>query len=204
MSKVGKLGLLTWCDYVERLPDDRPKLFAGISWGGILATAIARRHPKIASGLILICPGLFSRKAASRIQRTALRIAHASGFRKQTVEVPLQDPSLFTDSTKWQRFIQDDPLTLRQITIDFALHNLALLDFATKAPEEVECPALLMLASTDPITNNALTRKFVERMSHSDQIIIEYAGASHTLEFEDDPFQYFQDLAAWCCRVATH
>jgi len=192
----------TWIDdvltYLLTLPVDRPKILMGISWGGILATSLVARHPDVFSGLALVCPGLFSRKAANATQRAALRVASSAGIRKHQVTIPLRDPAWFTNSPKWQSHIADDPLTLRKITIDFAINNLSLLNFALGAPERIAVPVLLMLAETDPITDNALTRAFVERMSTSDRTVIEYPGASHTLEFEDDPSDYFDDLTRWC------
>ena len=72
---------------------------------------------------------------------------------------------------------------------------------ATLQPEEIRVPLLLMLAGKDPITDNGPTRKFAERTGSPLKRIIEYPDASHTLEFEDDPSQYFQDLTQWCTDV---
>jgi alpha-beta hydrolase superfamily lysophospholipase len=188
--------------YLNQLPQNRPRILLGVSWGGVLATSLARRHPELISGFGLICPGLFSNKAANRAQRLGLRLAGMLGLNRVKVQVPLQDPALFTDSPEAQRYIAQDPLTLRKITIRMARCNLELLRHATEAPEEIEVPVLLMLSSRDPITQNQRTREFVGRVGHRDQTIIEYADASHTLEFEDDPSQYFQDLNAWCSRIA--
>lgn len=190
--------------YLKNLPAGRPKILLGISWGGILATSIVRRYPEMIDGLALICPGLFSKKAANAVQRTALRFATAMRLKKRRVEVPLQDPALFTNSAKWQSYIAEDPFTLREITIEFAMNNLALLRYAVGAPEQLRRPVLLMLASEDPITDNEPTRRFVERMADLDKTIIEYAGASHTLEFESDPSQYLDDLSKWCIRIARN
>ena len=188
--------------YLQALPSDRPRILLGISWGGILATALVRRHPEMLAGLGLICPGLFSFKAANRLQRVALRAAAALGLNAVKVQVPLQDPALFTNSVEGQRYVAEDPLALRKITVQFAKQNLALLRYAVESPEEIEVPVLLMLASDDPVTDNVRTRAFVARVGHRDRTVIEYAGASHTLEFEDDPSQYFSDLTAWCTRIA--
>ncbi|SMP46534.1 Lysophospholipase, alpha-beta hydrolase superfamily [Neorhodopirellula lusitana] len=190
--------------YLRGLPNERPKVLMGISWGGILATTIARQYPTLINGLALVCPGLFSRKAANQVQRTALRLANAIGIKKHRVSIPLRDPALFTNSSVWQNYIANDPLTLRKITIDFAMNNLTLLDEATQIHHEIAMPVLLMLASNDPITDNEPTRQFVERMGSTDETIIEYFGASHTLEFEDDSSKYFADLAEWCQRVALN
>ena len=124
------------------------------------------------------------------------------GLNRLQVQVPLQDPALFTNSPQAQQYVAQDPLALRKITIRFANHNLELLRQATARPEEIKVPVLLMLASNDPITDNPRTREFVGRLGHAQKRIIEYPEASHTLEFEDDPSQYFRDLAAWCTEIA--
>jgi alpha-beta hydrolase superfamily lysophospholipase len=187
--------------YLDQLAG--PRIVLGISWGGILATALARQHPQLISGVGLICPGLFSTKAASAVQRLGLRIASAVGLKQMRVAVPLQDPVLFTNSKMHQAFVGQDPLALRQITIRMASCNVELLKYALSAPEEIRVPVLLMLASDDPIAINDRTRQWLNRIGHKDKTIIEYADASHTLEFEDDPSQYFDDLTAWCRRMTN-
>ncbi len=189
--------------YLEQLPGNRPRILLGISWGGILATCLARHRPELLNGLGLICPGLFSYKSANWAQRSALHLAAALGLDRMKVQIPIQDPALFTNSAKGRRYVAQDPLALRKITIRFAMCNLTLSQQAIEAPQEIHLPVLLMLATADPITDNNATREFVARLGHPDQTIIEYPGASHTLEFEEDPRQYFQDLADWCTRIAT-
>ena len=188
--------------YLESLSPRRPRILLGISWGGVLATSVVRQHPALVDGLGLICPGLFSSRAANRLQRVGLRLASALGIKRMKVDVPLKDPALFTASVEGQAYIAQDPLLLRRITIRFAINNLSLLRFAIEQPESIRVPVLLMLASRDPITLNGDTADLVRRMGNPDQTIIEYADASHTLEFEDDPSAYFNDLTAWCKRIA--
>ena len=188
--------------YMNSLPEDQPRILLGISWGGILASAAARSQTFRLDGLGLLCPGLYSRKAANRRQRSALLVAGAIGLRGLRVTIPLQDPALFTNSEKNKAYIARDPLTLRKMTIRMALANLTLTSYAVETPEAICVPTLLMIAGQDPITLNARVRRFVERVSHPQRRVIQYPGASHTLEFEDDPSPYFHDLAAWCREVA--
>ena len=75
--------------YLESLPQATPRLLLGISWGGTLATAVARRRPELLQGLGLICPGLYSKKAATLWQRVALGIAGLLPLRSQQVTIPL-------------------------------------------------------------------------------------------------------------------
>ncbi len=190
-------------EYLQHLPSDLPRLLLGISWGGTLTVAVARHRPELLRGIGLLCPGLFSQKAANLVQRTAVRLASLMGLRNRRVTIPLQDSTLFTESQSRREYIRLDPLTLRQITIRFALANLRLTRYATEAPEQIYVPTLLMLAGRDPIIDNERTRRFVQQIASDDKQILEYTGASHTLEFEPDPNQYFADLVAWGQRRAA-
>jgi alpha-beta hydrolase superfamily lysophospholipase len=184
--------------YLDQLRGDRPKILLGISWGGILATAIARQHPGLLSGFGLICPGLFSHKAATNVQRMAVRTARLLGLGNQRVAIPLQDPALFTNSPYWQRYIASDPIALRDITIRFAVNNLALCEYATESPQSITVPVFLAIANADPITDNEATLRFVDDIASQNKTVVQYHNASHTLEFEDDTSRYFADLSQWC------
>ena len=103
------------------------------------------------------------------------------------IAIPLRDPALFTDTPRWRDYIRDDPLTLRRVTIRFALADLKLNDYARAAPEQIRVPALLMLAGRERIVDNPRTRDFFRRISSPDKTELEYPAAGHTLEFEPDP-----------------
>ncbi|MFO7908122.1 MAG: alpha/beta fold hydrolase [Planctomycetota bacterium] len=190
-------------DYLGALAGRTPRLLVGISWGGTLAAALARRRPDFVAGLGLVCPGLFSRHAANFVQRAALRLACGLGLRKRRVAIPLRDPALFTNSKRARIHVEKDPLTLRKITLSFAAENQKLVRYATQRPEDIQVPTLLMLAGKDSIVDNPKTRHFFERISHANRTIIEYPQASHTLEFEPDSTKYFHDLTQWCRSIAN-
>lgn len=117
--------------YLESLPREVPTILLGISWGGTLAAAVARRRADLLRGVGLLCPGLYSRKAANVLQRTALRVVGALGLKMARVAIPLQDPALFTNSERAQAYIATDPFNLWKITMRFALANLRLTEYAT-------------------------------------------------------------------------
>jgi len=197
----------TWLDdvegYLEQLSAGVARILLGISWGGKLAAAVARRRPQLADGLGLICPGLFAKKGAGRVGRAALALARFFGLEDRRVTIPLTDPALFADLAEWQAYIETDPLTLRKVTIRFALADLELTRYATESPQEISSPVLLMLAGRDRIINNRLVRDFVERTASSDKGVIEYPQAAHTLEFEPDPSPFFEDLRRWVSKIAA-
>jgi alpha-beta hydrolase superfamily lysophospholipase len=174
----------------------RPTFLLAISWGSKLAAALQRRHPGLCDGLVLLCPGFFARVGPSWKER--LRIVWARLRRPEKLfPIPLNDPELFTTNPRWQQFLRDDPLALRQATARLLIESVRLDGYLKVVPAQVQVPVLLMLAGQDRIIDNARTRRFVERFAAPDREIIEYPNAHHTLEFEPEPERIFADLQRW-------
>jgi alpha-beta hydrolase superfamily lysophospholipase len=187
--------------YVTSLASGVPTVLAGISWGGKFVAALAKRNLPDLAGVAMICPGLFARQQANVVQRSLLQAAGLAGLAGLRIAIPLRDPALFTDTARWCDYIRDDPLTLRRVTIRFALADLKLNDDARAAPEQIRVPALLMLAGRERIVDNPRTRDFFRRISSPDKTELEYLAAGHTLEFEPDTAGYLGDLRNWVARV---
>jgi alpha-beta hydrolase superfamily lysophospholipase len=176
-----------------------PVFLLGISWGGKLVAAFQRFQPGQVAGLILLCPGLFPRVRPALVER--LRIAWSRlTSPTRLFPIPLNDPELFTTNAAWQRFIQEDPLSLRQATARLLVESIRLDYYVRFVPRSVNIPVLVMLAERDRIIDNVLTRRFVEKFATADKEIIEYAGAAHTLEFEPAPSRFLADLRDWLDR----
>lgn len=188
--------------YLASLPPEVPTVLVGISWGGKLAAALAQDMPDVA-GVAMICPGLFASQQASWWRRGLLHAANSLGQSSRRIAIPLRDPALFTAEPLWKNYIEHDPLTLRRITIRFARADLRLNHTARAAAEQIQVPVLLMLAGRERIVDNDRTRAFFRRIAASDKVCLEYPDAGHTLEFEEDPSQYLEDLRAWVTRVTA-
>jgi alpha-beta hydrolase superfamily lysophospholipase len=191
----------TWLDdvraYLEHDRDEQPTVLCGISWGGKLAVAVARRHPALIRGLGLICPGLYSPYEPGLVKRLALAMPAPPRLQQRRFPIPLRRASLFTDSPVWREFIVQDPLALRAVTWRFAREDRLLTRFARQAAPFLKTPLLLVLAGRDRIVNNRRTRAFFFRTTTAQRTLLEYPNAAHTLEFEPDPVAYFRDLAEW-------
>jgi acylglycerol lipase len=174
----------------------RPVL-AGISWGGKLATAVARQHPGLLSGLALVCPGLYSHFDPRCCARLALAAPMPERVQRKSVRIPLRDPELFIGNPDWRRFVETDPLALRRITWRFAREDRKLTRFARNAATYLHLPMLLMLAGRDRIVHNRRTRTFFGRFASEHKKLQEYRDATHTLEFETEPTRYFNDFLDW-------
>lgn len=177
----------------------RPIFLVAISWGGKLAAALQRRHPGLVDGLALLCPGFFAQVRPPLRERFRIVAARLLAPRK-LFPVPLSDPALFTAAPRWQQFIADDPLSLRQATARLLVESVRLDGYLRVVPGHVRVPVLLMLAGQDRIIHNARTRRYVDRFTSKDKEVIEYPEASHTLEFEPDPEQFLADLIGWLGR----
>jgi alpha-beta hydrolase superfamily lysophospholipase len=180
--------------------DRRLNLFLmGISWGGKLAAALQRRHPGLVDGLALLCPGFRASVGPPWWQRLAILWSRLVAPRRR-FPIPLDDPELFTATPRWQQFLRDDPLSLRQATARFLIESVRLDGYLHFVPSHVRVPVLLMLAEHDRIIDNAGTRRFVAGFAATDKQILEYAGAHHTLEFEPAPELFVNDLIAWLTK----
>jgi acylglycerol lipase len=197
----------TWIDdvaaYLEALRGRLPTLLCGISWGGKLAAAVARRHPGLIQALALICPGLYSPHEPGLLKRMALAAPAPVRRQNRRVRIPLERPSLFTDSDAWQQFIAHDPLTLRRVSWRFAREDRHLTSYARGAAPYLHMSLLLVLAGRDRIVDNSRTRAFFNRTGSRVRTLVEYPNAAHTLEFETEPEPYFADLAGWAATSAA-
>jgi alpha-beta hydrolase superfamily lysophospholipase len=184
-------------EYVVGLP--RPRFVAGISWGGKLAVGLQCRHPGLVDGLILVAPGLCSRVRPPFVQRVRIAASRciAPGRR---FPIPLNDPDLFTANPERQEFIRSDALALREATARLLFESARMDIYLRFAAKHVTVPILLLLAEHDRITDNAATRRFVERLPSGDRTVIEYAGAHHTLEFEPGGPPFVGDVLKWLQR----
>jgi pimeloyl-ACP methyl ester carboxylesterase len=172
-------------------------VLCGISWGGKLAVAVARRHPQLVGTLGLICPGLYSPFEPGLVKRLVLRVPIIERLQRCRIKIPLRDPALFTGTRQWQDFIAADERTLRKITFRFAREDRRLTSYAREAAPSLQMPLLLMLVGRDRIIDNARVRGFYDQLPSVRKTLMEYPDATHTLEFEPDPQPYFKDLAKW-------
>lgn len=181
----------------DRLAPQAPVVLLAVSWGGKLAAVTAARRPELIDGLALLYPGLCARVQPTASQRARLWLARQFDVRHKRIEIPLNDPALFTAEPRWQEFIRNDPLALREVTSGFLLAHQDLTRESLEAAPQIRCPTLLMLAGRDRIIDNAATKNWAARLGTGKVTLQEYPDAQHTLEFEPQPDPFVNDLLAW-------
>ena len=184
------------------LAPQAPVILLAVSWGGKLAAITAARRPELIDALALLYPGICSRVQPTALQRARLWLARKLDIRHRRIEIPLNDPTLFTSDPRWQDFIRRDPLALRDVTSGFLLAHQDLTEEAFAAASSIRCPTLLMLAGRDRIIDNAATKAWSQRLGHGELSLHEYPDAQHTLEFEPKTVPFVADLLAWLTRIA--
>jgi len=180
----------------------RPVVLQAVSWGGKLASVVTSRRPELVDALALLYPGLKARVRPGWWARFRLGLAERLDIRDKLVEIPLQDPSLFTGDPGWQQFIRDDPLALHEVTSGFLLANQELDRRVDRCVTGISCPLLLMLSGGDRIIDNVATRELFERFSSPEKRLLEYDEAAHTLEFEPSRERFVADLIGWLDELA--
>jgi alpha-beta hydrolase superfamily lysophospholipase len=185
-------------EYLAILP--RPRIVAGISWGGKIAVGLQRRHPGLTDGLVLIAPGLRPRVRPPLGERMRITASRFLASRRR-FPIPLNDAELFTANPERQKFIRDDPLALREATARLLFESARMDVYLRLAARHVTVPVLLLLAESDRIIDNAGTRRAIGRFGATDKTVIEYANSHHTLEFEPGGPPFLGDLIGWLSRT---
>jgi alpha-beta hydrolase superfamily lysophospholipase len=180
---------------------ERPVVLCGISWGAKLAAVTAAAKPQAVLGLALLNPGIYAYQTASAATRAALALSRWLPFDRHVLDIPLEDPALFTDSPVWQTYIARDPLTRREVTLREAREDLALTKCAQEATSALTMPILLVLSGRDRITDNNATLRYLSCLPAKDKTVLDYPDAAHTLDFEPDPAPYHADLGRWIDRI---
>ncbi|MGL5097932.1 MAG: alpha/beta fold hydrolase, partial [Planctomycetia bacterium] len=186
-------------ELLRRLKEEnpgRPVGLAGISWGGKLAVGVTARNPQLVDAAAFLCPGWVAQVAPTF--REKMEVAATCVFVPyKQIRLPLQDPNLFTDNPAWREYIEKDPASLRKVTSRLIYSSLILDLWLTFQTKRVTPPALLVLAGKDKIVANEACKKFFWKFASEDKTLIEYPAACHTLEFEQDPTFFFDDLRGW-------
>lgn len=181
---------------------EAPTVLMAVSWGGKLATAVCAHRPNLVDALALLYPGICSRVRPRWDQDLLLRTLAFFDIKWRKTAIPLNEPELFTAEPKWQEFIRNDSLMLREATIGMQRASRALDKLAAAAPAKICCPLLVMLSGRDRIADNLATRRYIDQFASPEKRIVEYENASHTLEFEPDRDRFIGDLLNWLGEVA--
>ncbi len=167
---------------------------AGMSWGGMATLYLGLRRGWLFDSLTLLSPGLAARRDLSFRDKCRLGFDFLRG-RADSPVTPVFSPDHFTHDPHWQRFIDEDPLRVRQVTSSFCFETLKMRRFlAENAGRRLLPPGLCLLAGDDAIIDNDATAALCRKAGVVVETIPE---AAHSLVFERP-----EQLAATMARHA--
>lgn len=174
-----------------------------ISWGGKLSVAALLEKPELADTLILMAPGgIASRRGLPAGAKLRVLVGHVLG-RDWRMEIPLEEPELFTANQERLAFLRRDTLSLREAPVELLWTSHVLDRRIAGAAPRLSLPVFLMLAEADPICDNDGILRFYDQLGSNVKQVKVYQGAGHTLEFEPDPEPIFADVVKWLGRFGS-
>lgn len=169
----------------------------GVSWGGKLAVCLASSHPQKIASLSLIAPGLFPRVDLSTAEKFRVGLSLLNDP-DRIFDIPLNSPEFFTANPERIRYVNNDPLMLRQVTARFLLATRRMDRIVARFKTSgYNRPIHLMLAGHDRIIHNDPTRAWLRNLPIASVKVTDYPDAHHTIEFEPDPSPFLHDLTSW-------
>lgn len=146
----------------ERARDgERPLVIVGWCYGAILAVHLAQRLEH--THLALLAPGIFptdTLKARVAAQRARIEAGPEDA---PVVDSPI-DEIMFTTGPALDTFVRRDPRRLRQVTPRFQQMTARLTMLAAALLARAPRPTLVLLAEHDDATDEAATRRAIERL----------------------------------------
>jgi len=185
-------------DWLRRRTGFKQVDLVAVSWGGKLALAYAEEFSEKIRSVALVAPGLCPKIDIRLTAKIAIGV-HGLLHPRQPHKIPLNEPTLFTQTPALLTFIENDPLKLTHATASFFIASSRLDAKVRKVIGRLKVPVYLFLAGQDRIIENQATIRLLgpvlqPRKEASDPAKI-YRRAHHTLDFEPDPLPFFCDLA---------
>lgn len=169
----------------------------GVSWGGKLAASWAYKNPALTEKLLLIGPGIFPRVDLKWSEKCGVGAALIKSP-GQYFPIPLNDAELFTSNKDGQTFIEQDELTLRDVTARFLIQSRKLDRELQRLPENaLNVPICLLLSEKDRIIDNGKTRDWAQRVCKTSPLVVDFPAERHTLEFSHNREAFAASLERW-------
>lgn len=182
-------------DFARRLP--QPPVLLGHSMGGLFAARFAVAGLSPLRGLILSSPALAI--PLSEIEKFSLKIlgALAPGFGMSN---GLKLRYLSHDQAVVDAY-KLDPLVHSKISARLLHSMLAAVDFVHAHAEQLQVPALLLVAGDDHLVNADGSKQFFARLPSGIGTLHWYDGFYHELFNETDAQRVLGDMKVWLAAL---
>ncbi len=186
---------------IDREHDNQDQLYiVGWCWGGVLAIHAAIELGRLASGLILLAPGLFPAESVLEAMREQDRLTQDMPSDVPCLQSPIGEEA-FTQGPSLNNFIRKDSLRLRTFTRRFHWIMVKMGVRAATQLNQLIQPILLLLASQDITVDNTQTLDAFSSLS-GPPVTIRTCEAQHGMQFEI-PNEITQHIVSWVARLES-
>lgn len=189
-------------DLISQARPGKPIFIIGNCWSAKMATIVAASDYKKASshalpeiaGLILICPAIKTKPDLSFAAKLKIAIAVLTGKKALIEKFPIPlTTSMFTDSARFLKYIDNDPLRLTEASKAFYFASFILSKMSEKKASKLHLPVLLLQSELDSIVDVTKTKNWFNTISSNDKTFRLFENAAHSLDFDET---HFADYAA--------
>jgi alpha-beta hydrolase superfamily lysophospholipase len=175
--------------------------FLGHCFGAVPATAFACEQPSLLASLILATPAIYTRAEPSTAEKLKIVWSALSGH---DLRIPVSlKAEWFTDQEKYVRFIETDPLTLRDASARLYWETLRARKFIHANESKLTMPLMAAVAGRDRICDNEKDRRFFDRLPSDRKEWRLYPRAVHILEFSSEKNAFLAALTKWLGEPET-
>ena len=186
---------------IDKEHDTQEQLYiVGWCWGGVLAINAAFDLGRLASGLILLAPGLFPAESVLDAMHEQDRLTHDMPSDVPCLLSPIGEEA-FTQGPYLDNFIRQDSLRLRTFTRRFHWIMMKMGVRAATQLDRLIQPVLLLLASQDVTVDNIQTRDAFSSLTRT-PVTIRTCEAQHGMQFEI-PNEITQHIVSWVARLES-
>jgi acylglycerol lipase len=184
-----------------------PVVLLGSCWAAKACAIVARRDYKSVdpgfsaqlAGLILICPAIYTKIDLPLLTKLyiAWQLLQSSEYLLQYWPLPLS-PAMYTNEPEYLRFLEKDPLRLKEVTASFLIATLFLSWRAKRAAKFLSLPVLIVQSGADQIVDVAQIEGWYSQIASENKTMRIFPDAYHSIDFDQTWFkEYAHLLAEW-------
>ncbi len=187
--------ILTVAEFAKRRHEAQKVHLLGHCFGAIPSTVFASQYPGILQSLILSTPAIHTKTDVYFDDKIQIMTSELTENYKY---IPIHiKPEQFTKNQQYLRYIEEDSLTLKEVTTSLYFQVALARQDIKKNRKHLSMPVFIGMAAEDTICDNSANVKFFNSIPTQRKTQISYRNAKHIIEFSDDKEIFFNDLKAW-------
>jgi len=173
----------------HKMPADKPRIIAGLSMGGLIATILAAKHAQEISGLMLLAPAFqltFGNRVGIMLARLGL-YHFIPAIKKSDGPCDVADPVAKRNSPAYL-----------SIPLKGLIQLNSLQKQAIRCATKINCPVFAAFGKLDHTVDSLASIEILKKFGYDHLQIKEYMRSQHVLPIDIDKAELADDLAQFC------